>query len=93
MINKQKKGKKMKKIKVKTQEDINSSSGLQMLGFLLVAFAIADFALSYAGVNLTSFMGAASRFTPMIFGGFIYLISRPKTIFILILLIWHDVCY
>jgi len=68
MINKQKKGKKMKKIKVKTQEDINSTSGLQMLGFLLVAFAIADFALSYAGVNLTSFMGAASRFTPMIFG-------------------------
>ena len=68
MINKQKKEKKMKKIKVKAQEDINSTSGLQMLGFLLVAFAIADFALSYAGVNLTSFMGAASRFTPMIFG-------------------------
>ena len=68
MINKQKKGKKMKQIKVKAQEDINSTSGLQMLGFLLVAFAIADFALSYAGVNLTSFMGAASRFTPMIFG-------------------------
>jgi hypothetical protein len=41
---------------------------LQVLGFLLIAFAIADFALSWAGVNLTSFMGAASRFSPMIFG-------------------------
>ena len=54
--------------KVKIQEDTNSTSVLQILGFLLVAFAIADFALSWAGVNLTSFMGTASRFSPMIFG-------------------------
>ncbi len=54
--------------KVKVQEDTNSTSVLQILGFLLVAFAIADFALSWAGVNLTSFMGGASRFSPMIFG-------------------------
>ena len=54
--------------KVKAQEDTNSTSVLQILGFLLVAFAIADFALSWAGVNLTSFMGGASRFSPMIFG-------------------------
>ena len=54
--------------KVKAQEDTNSTSVLQMLGFLLVGFAIADFALSWAGVNLTSFMGEASRFSPMIFG-------------------------
>ena len=54
--------------KVKVQEDTNSTSALQILGFLLVAFAIADFALSWAGVNLTSFMGGASRFSPIIFG-------------------------
>ena len=60
------KEKKMRKVKV--QEDTNSTSVLQMLGFLLVGFAIADFALSWAGVNLTSFMGGASRFSPMIFG-------------------------
>ena len=60
------KGKKMKKAKV--QNETSSTSALQVLGFLLIAFAIADFALSWAGVNLTSFMGAASRFSPMIFG-------------------------
>tara|TARA_B100000767_G_C19576463_1_gene455459 strand:- start:453 stop:689 length:237 start_codon:yes stop_codon:yes gene_type:complete len=62
----QTKGKKMKK--VKAQNETNNTSALQVLGFLLIAFAIADFALSWAGVNLTSFMGAASRFSPMIFG-------------------------
>ena len=54
--------------KVKIQEETNNSSILQILGLLLVIFAIADFALSWAGVNLTSFMGGASRFSPMIFG-------------------------
>jgi hypothetical protein len=62
----QTKGKKMKKTKV--QNETNNTSALQVLGFLLIAFAVADFALSWAGVNLTSFMGAASRFSPMIFG-------------------------
>ena len=62
----QTKGKKMKRVKI--QNETNSTSALQVLGFLLIAFAVADFALSWAGVNLTSFMGAASRFSPMIFG-------------------------
>ena len=62
----QTKGKKMKKAKV--QNETNNTSALQVLGFLLIAFAVADFALSWAGVNLKSFMGAASRFSPMIFG-------------------------
>ena len=62
----QTKEKKMKRAKV--QNETNNTSVLQVLGFLLIAFAIADFALSWAGVNLTSFMGAASRFSPMIFG-------------------------
>ena len=60
------KGNKMKKAKV--QNETSSTSALQVLGFLLIAFAVADFALSWAGINLTSFMGAASRFSPMIFG-------------------------
>ena len=54
--------------KAKVQSETSSTSALQVLGFLLIAFAVADFALSWAGVNLTSFMGAASRFSPMIFG-------------------------
>ena len=62
----QTKGHKMKKAKV--QNETSSTSILQVLGFLLIAFAMADFALSWAGVNLTSFMGGASRFSPMIFG-------------------------
>ena len=65
-MKKQTKGNKMKKVKV--QGETSSTSALQVLGFLLIAFAIADFALSWAGVNLTSFMGSASRFSPMIFG-------------------------
>ena len=65
-MKKQTKRKNMRKIKI--QEQNNSSSILQVLGFLLVGFAMADFVLSWAGVNLTSFMGSASRFSPMIFG-------------------------
>ena len=65
-MKKQTKGNKMKKVKV--QSETSSTSALQVLGFLLIAFAIADFAMSWAGVNLTSFMGSASRFSPMIFG-------------------------
>ena len=56
----------MSKVKTRTQE--NSFSILQILGSLLLIFAVADFALSWMGVNLTSFMGSASRFSPIIFG-------------------------
>ena len=52
--------------KVKTKE--NNFSVLQVLGSLLLIFAVADFALSWMGVNLTPFMGSASRFSPIIFG-------------------------
>ena len=56
----------MSKIKTRTQE--NNFSVLQILGSLLLIFAVADFALSWMGVNLTPFMGSASRFSPIIFG-------------------------
>ena len=56
----------MTKVKTRTQE--NNFSVLQILGSLLLIFAVADFVLSWMGVNLTPFMGSASRFSPIIFG-------------------------
>ena len=56
----------MRKMKIKTKEQ---SAGItQLLGMLLIGFATLDFVLSWMGVNLTSFMGPVSRFTPMIVG-------------------------
>ena len=51
---------------IKTKE--NNFSVLQILGSLFLIFAVADFVLSWMGVNLTPFMGSASRFSPIIFG-------------------------
>ena len=56
----------MSKVKTRTQE--SNFSVLQILGSLFLIFAVADFALSWMGINLTSFMGSASRFSPIIFG-------------------------
>ena len=56
----------MSKVKTRTQE--SNFSILQVLGSIFLIFAIADFALSWMGVNLTPFMGSASRFSPIIFG-------------------------
>ena len=66
IVHEQTKEKKMKKTKVK---EINQeTSVLQVLGVLLIIFAVADFALSWMGINLTAFMGPVSRFSPIIFG-------------------------
>ena len=56
----------MTKINAKTKT--NNFSVLQVLGTLLLVFAAADFVLSWMGINLTPFMGSASRFSPIIFG-------------------------
>ena len=56
----------MGKVKIKTKE--NNFSILQILGSLFLIFAVADFAVSWMGINLTPFMGSASRFSPIIFG-------------------------
>ena len=53
---------------VKTKTTTENTSVLQILGGLLLVFALADFALSWMGINLTGFMGPASRFSPIIFG-------------------------
>ena len=66
MKKKQLKEKKMKKTNVKVVEP--KTSILQVIGGLFILFAIADFALSWMGTNLTGFMGPASRFSPIIFG-------------------------
>ena len=66
MTNNNKRRKKMSKVKTRTQE--SNFSVLQILGSLFLIFAVADFALSWMGVNLTTFMGSASRFSPIIFG-------------------------
>ena len=56
----------MSKVKTRTQE--SNFSVLQILGGSFLIFAVADFALSWMGINLTPFMGSASRFSPIIFG-------------------------
>ena len=56
----------MKKTNVKVVE--RKTSILQVIGGLFILFAIADFALSWMGTNLTGFMGPVSRFSPIIFG-------------------------
>ena len=56
----------MSKVKTRTQE--NNFSVLQILGSLFLIFAVADFAVSWMGINLTPFMGSVSRFSPIIFG-------------------------
>ena len=60
------KGTNMKKAMVIREEE--KTSFTQILGGLMIGFAIIDFAMSYAGINLTSFLGAASRFSPIVFG-------------------------
>ena len=46
----------------------NNTSVFEVLGILFIIFAVADFATSWMGINLTPFMGSASRFSPIIFG-------------------------
>ena len=54
--------------KINTKTEISNFSVIQVLGTLLLVLAAADFVLSWMGINLTPFMGSASRFSPIIFG-------------------------
>lgn len=54
-----------KTILIKKEEKV---SAIQIIGGLMIGFAVVDFAASYAGLNLTSFLGSASRYSPIIFG-------------------------
>jgi hypothetical protein len=43
---------------------------MQVIGYILIIFALADFGLSWLGYNLTPFLPAAiSKFSPIIIGG------------------------
>ncbi len=64
MKNKQQKEKTMKRVK----EETSGTPFINLIGGLLIVFAVVDFAMSFAGTNLTSFMGPVSRFSPIIFG-------------------------
>ena len=64
MINKQKKERKMKKVK----EEKNGNAIVQTFGGLLIALGILDFGLSWTGTNITAFLGPLSQFTPLAFG-------------------------
>jgi hypothetical protein len=64
MIKKQKKEKKMKKVK----EEKDGNTIVQTFGGLLIAVGILDFGLSWAGTNITAFLGPLSQFTPIAFG-------------------------
>ena len=55
-----------KAIAMRREEE--KTSFIQILGVLMIGFAVIDFAASYAGINLTPFLGSASRFSPIIFG-------------------------
>jgi len=66
MTTNNKRRKKMTQVQTKTKTD--NISVLQILGGMLLVFAVADFVLSWMGINLTQFMGPASRFSPIIFG-------------------------
>jgi hypothetical protein len=63
----------MKKNEILVNEE--KTTGIAtILGGLLIAFSVVDFALSFAGINLTSFLGPISRFTPIatgLLGGFL----------------------
>jgi hypothetical protein len=65
--------KQIKKGNVMTKTILNKKkeekvSAIQIIGGLMIGFAVVDFAASYAGLNLTSFLGSASRYSPIIFG-------------------------
>ena len=63
----------MKKNETLVNEEKTTSIST-ILGGLLIAFSVVDFALSFAGINLTSFLGPLSRFTPIatgLLGGFL----------------------
>ena len=52
----------------KVREQSDGTSFINLVGGILIAFAVVDFAMSFTGTNLTSFMGSVSRFSPIIFG-------------------------
>lgn len=52
---------------------------MQVIGSILIILAIADFGLSWLGINLTPFLpDAVAKFTPIILGGLGYFFLNAK---------------
>jgi len=61
--------KNMKKDQSLLEHQVESrDSSLTIIGYILIVMGVVDFLLSFAGINLTSFFGPLSRFTPIAFG-------------------------
>ena len=56
----------MKKVMIIKEEE--KTSVTQILGGLMIGFAAIDFVASFAGYNLTPFLGSVSRFSPIVIG-------------------------
>ena len=54
--------------KIKAQEKTNDYGVFEIIGILLIGFAIVDFTMSWMGTNLTAFLGPLSQFTPLAAG-------------------------
>ncbi len=54
--------------KTKVEENTNDNGIFQIIGILLIGFAVVDFAMSWTGTNLTAFLGPLSQFTPLAAG-------------------------
>lgn len=57
----------VEKVKTKVEES-NGVSFLTIIGYIIVGIALFDFASSYAGYNMTAFLGEASRFSAIVLG-------------------------
>jgi hypothetical protein len=60
------KGTNMKKAMIIREEE--KTSFTQILGGLMIGFAVIDFAASFAGYNLTPFLFSSLRFSPLVLG-------------------------
>ena len=54
--------------KAKVKEEKGGNPVLATFGGLLIGLGILDFGLSWAGTNITAFLGPLSQFTPLAFG-------------------------
>ncbi len=53
---------------------------MHILGYILIIFALADFASSWMGINLTPFLpNAIAQFSPIIISGIGYLLLNAKS--------------
>ena len=58
---------------------------MQIIGYILIIFALADFGLSWLGYNLTPFLPAAvSKFSPIIIGavGYFFLNAQNMSTYL-----------